>query len=215
MRSHYLRLRKYPIDLTTQSRIEFIRFDEKRMGYSTLQKVESPYYFDIQVALARMAYQLFNVDMVALSHEGVFKRYRLLLRAKNLITTSNRVRQMELFEAFQAKFPKGFLETYKSGLNAENEYNWLKVLTRNIKRHVHPFRHLLFLYFLDQDIELFLQVEEDAGPFGKGPWPCLNKAAAHYKQLVIHHVNITRDYLTLEKVFAHILDKDKGLIAEN
>ena len=30
--------------------------------------------------------------------------------------------------------------------------------------------------------------------FCKGPWPCLNKAADHYKQPVIQHVNITRDY---------------------
>ena len=39
-----------------------------------------------------------------------------------------------------------------------------------------------------------MDVGEDEGPFGKGPWPCLNKAADHYKQPVIQHVNITRDY---------------------
>lgn len=191
---HYLQLKKYPIDLATQSRIEFIRFDEKRMNFSTLEEVESPDYFDIQVELARMAYQLLNVDIEAFSREDVHKRYRLLLRERNLVTTSNQVRQKDLFTAFQTKFPKGFLEKYESGLNEENEYNWLKVLNRNEKRHVHPLRHLLFLYFLDQDIESFLQVEEDTGPFGEGPWPCLNKAADHYKQLVIHHITITRDY---------------------
>lgn len=197
---HYLRLKKYPVDLKISSRIEFIRFDEKRMDFSTLQEVVSPDYFDIQVELAKMAYQLLNVDIEAFSREDVFKRYRLLLREKNLVTTSNQVRQKELFETFQAKFPKGFLEKYESGLNEENEYNWLKVLTRNVKRHVHPFRHLLFLYFLDKDIERFLQVEEDIGPLGKGPWSCLNKAADHYKQLVIHHVTITRDYTSADPI---------------
>src|SRR5699024_12256617 len=76
------------------------------------------------------------------------------------------------------------------------EHNWLKVLTRNEKRHVHPLRHLFFLYFLGKDVEELFRVREDLGPFGKGPWPCLNKAADHYKQLVISNVKITRDFKT-------------------
>lgn len=39
-----------------------------------------------------------------------------------------------------------------------------------------------------------MQLDEDAGPFGKGPWPCLNKAADHYRQFVISKVIITRDF---------------------
>src|SRR5699024_8219794 len=45
-----------------------------------------------------------------------------------------------------------------------------------------------------QDIDSFLEIKEDNGPFGRGPWPCLNKAAKHYKDLVISDVKIkTRD----------------------
>jgi len=191
---HYLQLKKYPDDFTKQSRIKFIRFEEQRMGFSVIQEVEYPEQFDNQSKLATMAYQLLNIDIEAFSRGEIFKRYRMLLRDKNLITTSNQVRQNELFDAFQAKFPKRFLEKYDSGLIKDNEYNWLKVLTRNENRHVHPLRHLFFLYFLGKDIEELLRVSEDVGPFGKGPWPCLNKAADHYKQLVIENVTITRDY---------------------
>lgn len=88
---HYLRLKKYPIDLTTYSRIEFIRFDKKRMDFSTIQEEESSDYFDIQVELARMAYQLLSVDIEAFTREDLFKRCRFLLREKNLVTTSNQV----------------------------------------------------------------------------------------------------------------------------
>lgn len=35
---------------------------------------------------------------------------------------------------------------------------------------------------------------KDIGAFGKGPFPCLNKAASHYKQLIIQKVEVTRDY---------------------
>ncbi|MGR5962534.1 TnsD family Tn7-like transposition protein [Bacillus paranthracis] len=47
----------------------------------------------------------------------------------------------------KVSFLKAFLEKYESTLNIADEYNWLKVITRNTKRHVHPFRHLLMLRF--------------------------------------------------------------------
>ncbi|WP_240378024.1 TnsD family transposase [Bacillus piscicola] len=197
---HLLQLKKYPADFKTQSRIEFIRFDAKRMEFSILQGIGYPDYFDIRVKLARMAYQLLNTDISAFSREIITYKYRTLLRERDLITTSNRVRQKELFYAFQAKFPKGFLEKYESALIEHDEYNWLKVLTRNVKRHVHPLRHLFFLYFLEEDVETFLQVTEDAGPFGKGPWPCLNKAAGHRKQFIIPNVKITRDFKSIAPI---------------
>ncbi|HZH60985.1 MAG TPA: TnsD family Tn7-like transposition protein [Metabacillus sp.] len=37
-------------------------------------------------------------------------------------------------------------------------------------------------------------MEADTGPFGSGPWPCLNKEANHYKEYVIQEVNVTRDF---------------------
>ncbi|MGP3783400.1 TnsD family transposase [Paenibacillus sp. 1A_MP2] len=197
---HDLQLKKYPDDFTEQSRIKFIRFEAKRMDFSILEEVKSLDNTDIQVKLAKMAYRLLNIDINAISRKDIFKRYRLLLREKNLITTANRIRQNELFDTFQARFPIGFLEKYDSGLKQENEYNWLKVLTRNEERHVHPFRHLLFLYFLEKDVEKLLHVGDDAGSFGTGPWPCLNKAADHYKQLVIKNVTITRDFKSISPI---------------
>ncbi|MEC0665821.1 TnsD family transposase [Priestia flexa] len=191
---HELKLMKYPIDFSKQSRIEFIRFDKKLMNLSMIQEVELKEFIAIQIALAKMAYQLLQVPIHQFSRESINLKYRVLLRERNLITTSNRIRQKELYKAFQSKFPKGFLDEYESAINVNDEYNWLKVITRNLKRHVHPFRHLLILYFLEQDLESFLQIEADTGPFGSGPWPCLNKAANHYKEFVIHEVNVTRDF---------------------
>ncbi len=67
------------------------------------------------------------------------------------------------------------------------------MITRNTKRHVHPFRHLLMLYFLEQDMDEFVNQEAYVGPFGTGPWPCLNKAAEQDGESVIPSVEITRD----------------------
>src|SRR5690625_7859385 len=74
------------------------------------------------------------------------------------------------------------------------------MLTNYLRNSVHPYRHLLLLYFFDQDIDSFLEIKEDNGPFGRGPWPCLNKAAKHYKDLVISGVEIkTRDKVLIGK----------------
>ncbi|OXS75822.1 TnsD family Tn7-like transposition protein [Domibacillus enclensis] len=191
---HQLLLKKYPINPSVQSRIAFIRFEAKRMNLSFLQSTE-PYFYDLQVMLAKMSYKLLQVNINQISREKIAKKYRLLLRERGLITTSNHVRQNDLYQMFISKFPIGFLEKYESALDMDNEYNWLRVITRNTKRHVHPFRHLLFLYFLEKDIEEFFKdVKEDHGPFGSGPWPCLNKAAAHYKEHIIQEVSVTRDF---------------------
>ncbi|GAE37136.1 TnsD family Tn7-like transposition protein [Halalkalibacter akibai] len=191
---HELILKKYPIDFSKSSRIEFIRLDKKLMNLSIPEEVESKEFITIQIALAKMAYQLLQVPIHHYCRESINLKYRALLRERNLITASNRIRQYELCNMFQSKFPKGFLEKYESAIVENDEFNWLKVITRNLKRHVHPFRHLLMLYSLEQDLNSFLQIEADTGPFGNGPWPCLNKAASHYKEFIIHEVNVTRDF---------------------
>lgn len=197
---HELKLKKYAIDFSKTSRIEFIRFDKKLMNFSIVQEEEPKEFLSIQIALAKMAYQLLQIPIYQISLESVSLKYHALLRERNLITTSNRIRQNELCKAFQSKFPKGFLEKYESAIDENDEYNWLKIITRKLKLHVHPFRHLLMLYFFEQDVESFMQIEADTGPFGRGPWPCLNIAASHYKQYVIADVIITRDFKTTNPI---------------
>lgn len=118
-----------------------------------------------------------------------------------MVTSSNRIRQKDLYKKLKQVLPVEFLVQYESKVDVANEYNWLKVLTRNTKRHVHPFRHLLMLYFLEQDIEEFIiDLKTDIGPFGKGPFPCLNRAALHYHKLIISSVDVTRDHKTNDPV---------------
>ncbi|MGN9863419.1 TnsD family Tn7-like transposition protein [Bacillus swezeyi] len=186
---HEVQLRKYPVD--TASRIEYIRFELKNMNLSSIYKADP--FAKISIHLSKQAYKLLQLPLHKFSREDIKLKYRASLFELNLITVSNRVRQKELYQAFKNKFPKGFLEKYESTLNIADEYNWLKVITRNTKRHVHPFRHLLMLYFLEQDIDDFVNQEADVGRFGTGPWPCLNKAAEHHREFVIPGVEITRD----------------------
>ncbi|WP_232756282.1 TnsD family transposase [Macrococcoides caseolyticum] len=189
---HEVSLRKYPT--TTDSRIQYVRFELKHMNLTAIYETDP--YKDIAVTIAKQAYQLLQLPLHGLSREIISSKYRALLRERNLITASNCVRQKELYQAFESHFPKDFLQLYESELNEAYEYNWLKVLLRNSKRHVHPLRHLFLLDFLQQDIESFGTTSADQGAFGNGPFPCLNKAASHYKQFIIQDVDVTRDSKT-------------------
>ena len=198
---HELMLKKYPVDYKEFSRHGYIRFDERLMDLSSLQETESSEFKVVQVKLAKMAYRLLQMPINQLSVEKVFLKYRTLLRENNWLMTNTRLKREELFRAFKSKFPQGFLEKHESLVTIEGQNQWLQImLTNYLRSSVHPFRHLLLLYFFDQDIDSFLEIKEDDGPFGRGPWPCLNKAAQHYKDLVISEVEInTRDKVLIGK----------------
>lgn len=201
---HELILKKYPVDYKDFSRIGYIRFDRRLIDLSEKQETESCEFKEVQevqVKLAKMAYRLLQVPINQYSIEKVFRKYRTLLRENNWLMTNTRLKREELFKAFISKFPQGFLEKYESPLRVEGQNQWLQImLTNYLRSSVHPFRHLLLLYFFDQDIDSFLEIKVDEGPFGRGPWPCLNKAAKHYKNLVISEVEIiTRDKALIGK----------------
>lgn len=193
---HEVQLRKYPVE--TISRIEYIRFELKNMNLSFIYKADP--FAKTSIHLSKQAYKLLQLPLHKFSRKDIKLKYCALLSELNLITVSSRVRQKELYQAFKSKFPKGFLEKYESTLNIADEYNWLKVITRNTKRHVHPFRHLLMLYFLELDVDVFVNQKDNVGPFGTGPWPCLNKVAKHYRELVIPSVEVTRDFKSTDPI---------------
>lgn len=189
---HETLLKKYVIELRTASKFEYIRFDKKIMDLSVSQRVELNEYSIIEIKLAKMAYQLLQVPFGKFSRENIVLKYRALLRGRNLMTLKNNVRKVELHRAFSIKFPKGFLDKYESS-NINESNNWLNVITSNEGKNVHPFRHLLLIFFLELDIGSFLSIEPDQGPFGLGPWPCLNKASKHFERNVVKKLVIKSD----------------------
>lgn len=191
---HEMKLKMYPVDYRVFSRHGYIRFDTRKMDLSDLQESDSCEFKEVQVKLAKMAYRLLQIPINQFSVEKVFQKYRALLRENNWIMSNTRLKREELFKAFLSKFPPGFLEKYESPVKVEGQNQWLQIMLTNYSRNsVHPFRHLLLLYFFGQDIDSFLEIKEDNGPFGSGPWPCLNKAAKHYKDLVISEVKLIRN----------------------
>lgn len=106
------------------------------------------------------------------------------------------------------KLQKAFLEFYSPELLAflkcglELRHNWLKRLLQKTRRHSaqSAIHHLLLLNFLGCPIENFFSLPTtEFKPFGNGPWPCLNVASHHLKELTISTCKIswTRNTLSI------------------
>lgn len=188
-------LYKYIVDKSVVSRIEYVRLEQKKL---CLEADKSNNEFQEKyLRISQSAYYLLNNDLASISKEKVIDRYKNLLCERGLATLSKRIKQRELYEEFISYYGQKFLATLESQLDNNNEYNWLRIITRNQSRDVHPLRHILLINFLCKDMKGFFKViTNNYNPFGCGPWPCLNITCSNYKKNVIDDVRITDDYKT-------------------
>lgn len=197
---HGLFLKKYRAKKYEKSRVEYIRLDGSLLDLSNVILYQGKHN-DKLLEIAKAAYYLLSNNLGHISKSDVLLRYKNLLYKNELATDKFRIKQDELHDKVVGHYGTDLLAILESSIDKNDEYNWLRVATRNIARTVHPLRHILLILFLIGDIaEFFRGIHEIHNPFGKGPWPCLNKAADHYKQDVVMDLRITADYKTREPV---------------
>jgi hypothetical protein len=156
---HGVRIKKYKIKKADVSRIEYIRFEEKDLNLEVRNNEIEDY--DKHLKLAKDAYYLLNEHNHNIWREQVFKKYKYLLYKKGLIRGNDTINQRELYEEFISYYGRNFLKFLECDIDYNNEYNWLKVITRKSKRLSHPLRHLLMINFLCSDInEFFKSIDE-------------------------------------------------------
>ncbi len=125
------------------------------------------------------------------SNNGLRECYLSLLKDKGFATVNGRVYQDELLVSFKEFHGKSFLRMVQSDFDCSDESNWLSGIVRKHRKAFHPIRHLLLIRFLSSSLDDFFRDPGAYQPFGKGPWPCLNAAADHYKMNIIKNVTIT------------------------
>lgn len=79
--------------------------------------------------------------------------------------------------------------------NQQFQGDWLAAMVRKHRKAFHSLQHLLLQDFLDS-------LEPVSGPFGKGPWRCLNPLAEHRDRLVIADLQVHRNHDHWVGVFA-------------
>lgn len=122
-------------------------------------------------------------------------QYKLLLSNKGLLTPKGNVRQRELSELFFHFYDDELLKLLQSPINLNSDICWLKSITRKTRKAFHSVRHILYIIFLGETLDSLNSnneiINNAAIQFGKGPFPCLNKAATHYKKDIINEVRVT------------------------
>ena len=133
-----------------------------------------------------------SVGDYSFSWSGIQSSYKYLLQKHGFATVNGTVHQRMLAEEFRWFYGDESLKALQSQVDPDNPACWLKAITRKHRKGFHPLRHLLFIHFFKESIDTFYQyADKTYQPFGKGPYPCLNTAADHYKQPVISDVNVT------------------------
>ncbi|MFP3392018.1 TnsD family Tn7-like transposition protein [Brevibacillus sp. SIMBA_040] len=119
------------------------------------------------------------------------------LHRRGYVTASSRIRQQLLAKHFKDFHGDELLEILDSAFLENHESSWLTFSTRKERRSIHPIRQLLLIRFLYGSFQSFVsQPDKIYSPFGNALWPCLNKAADHFRERIVQECQITRCSVT-------------------
>ncbi|TBL68371.1 TnsD family Tn7-like transposition protein [Paenibacillus thalictri] len=117
--------------------------------------------------------------------------YTIALQEKGYMTYGGRIRFDRLISDFRGFFGDELLQHLHCPINLKSADTWLHKAVRGNQEITQPLRHLLLNRYLNQPGESN-RFHTRSHPFGKGPWPCLNKAADHFEAAVIEQCQVTR-----------------------
>ncbi len=140
---------------------------------------------EIMLKIAQDIAWLLNRRCLNYGPEEMYRRYLHVLASQDLASYSGKVRAEELLKLFIDYYSSELLSQFQSPLDERSQSNWLFRLIRTPKSAQHPLHHLLLMHFLGHTADTFFSSLTEFQPFGKGPWPCLNRASDHF-----HHPKI-------------------------
>lgn len=127
----------------------------------------------------------------------VFEKYELrnrylhFLAKQGFATYKGYIYFKALMEAFNNFCSSELLQVINCNLNLNSYNNWLmKIIRSPLSKAQNPLHHLLLIQFLGYKASNFFQLPSEFYLFGKGPWPCLNRASDHYQKPVIQNCHI-------------------------
>lgn len=188
---HSCILQESTVSFRPKNRQEFVAATRENCSLNPQHVTYSAKTMEHLRVIARDSIQLATEDY-EFNWEPLQKAYQYLLQHKGIANVKGRVNQLELAQQFQAFYGQEALELLQSSVDGENPSCWLKAITRKHRKAFHPVRHLLLIRFLGERMDTILScASRPYLPFGKAPYPCLNKSCEYYKRDVIPDVYIT------------------------
>lgn len=153
--------------------------------------LENSNVHDILLSIAQDSDWLLHQRNISPGLASLRDRYIKALVERGLATYKGNVHMKALHEQFVAYFPSDTLKFLHCDIVGDCYHSWLTSLLRHSNHVQHPLHHLLLIHFLGYTLQEFFSLDTKLRPFGSGPWPCLNAASSHYRQLRIQDCNIS------------------------
>lgn len=150
---------------------------------------------ELYEAVSGSVYWLLSNPKEVFGLDNLRDNYNYYLAEKNFIMSRNftKVKFRKLAEEVYNFYGPDFLKIMGCYFEPEEQEskNWLGLMLSNRLLINHPIRHILLTKFLGINLKDFLgDKRKIEGPFGAGPWPCLNPAVSHYGEKVISECKI-------------------------
>ncbi|AFK86117.1 MULTISPECIES: TnsD family Tn7-like transposition protein [Thermoanaerobacterium] len=146
--------------------------------------------FEKLVRLAEDAQVLLNSDFDKRTIEWYKEQYLAKMMEMGFANVNGKVHRKRFIKEFINYYGEVFLDIVHSGVDVDNDSNWLMDMVRKKNKTSHPIRHLLLSRFLGISLHDLFYKKMEYKPFGDGPWPCLNAASDHYLKPVVSDLKI-------------------------
>lgn len=152
----------------------------------------------VLIMLAENAGWLLSQNHISIENNVIRDRYYNQLLKKQLAFYNGKLRN-DLLEAITGFYSPELLEMLGCEIQ-QNNRNWTFRIVKKSQTNVlhHPVRHLLMMNFLGFSAKEFFNSFTEFKPFIDGPYPCLNRAADHFGEMIIKQCEVS-DYLTKGK----------------
>lgn len=136
--------------------------------------------------LARLSRDLLEQSGPSRSMRGWTEHYRTEAQRIGCVYSARRIDQRKLRARFFSHH-RDVLALVPGVANDRISCGWLDAMFRKHRKAFHPLEHVLVQDFLEQQ-------ENHPGPFGHGPWPCLNPLVSHRGRMRIPTVSMHRNH---------------------
>ena len=175
---------------------QYYRLSDDVVDIEIRPRFKTRLQFELASQIASGAIWLLDNLVPSLGLGVLLTRYRQLLYQNGYISPQGQIRQRKLLESFRSLYGDDFLETVGCRVDSVQSESWLHRFVRSSRTSSHPLRHILVMCLLKVEPKEFLarDLSSSYGPFGNGPWPCLNAAADHYRTNAVEECRVTRDH---------------------
>jgi hypothetical protein len=159
---HQVLLKDSPV-LSTESGFDFKCADAEVCDESV---VSDPYPLrikELNLQYIHNAERLLKGNFPKKDLQFIINFYIDTLRDKGLASNSGNLYMNEVQERFLYYYPDKYLEIMQSYIDPDNPTNWLRTFVRNNNKNRSPLRHLLFLQFLEVDVDDLFQATTVVG----------------------------------------------------